>query len=113
MVIEAIANGTLLGTDTPAVVQKLFQAVIPTSTPTSVQDAMNKVAAAFGVTSPSQSPAPEQNILADALTLIQDGFTSSDIQAVAAGAVCCLSSNITSHHIKANHIIRTLSPTAI
>jgi hypothetical protein len=88
VITEAIANGTLLGTDTPTVVQKLFQAVTPTSTPTSVQDAMKKAAAAFGVTSPSQSPAPEQNILANVLTLIQDGFTSSDIVAVASGAVC-------------------------
>ncbi|KAF8858496.1 alpha/beta-hydrolase [Acephala macrosclerotiorum] len=82
----AIANGTLLGTDTPAVVQKLFQAVKPTSTPTSIQDVMTKAANAFGVTNANSAPAPEQNILDNVLTLVLEGFTSSDLQAVIAGA---------------------------
>lgn len=85
--IDAIANGTLLGTDTPAVVQKLFQAVKPTSTPTSIQDAITKAANAFGVTNANSAPAPEQNILENVLTLVLEGFTSSDLQAVIAGAV--------------------------
>ncbi|CZR64861.1 related to lipase B precursor [Phialocephala subalpina] len=85
-VLEAIANGTLLGTDTPAVVQKLFQAVQPTSTPTSIQDAMTKAAGAFGVSNANSAPAPEQNILENVLTLVLEGFTSSDIQAVLSGA---------------------------
>lgn len=39
---EEIVNGTILSTDVPAVVQKLFQAVKPTATPTSVEDAISK-----------------------------------------------------------------------
>jgi hypothetical protein len=35
-----IENGTLLGTDTPAIVQKLFQPVQPTSVPTSIPNVM-------------------------------------------------------------------------
>jgi hypothetical protein len=84
---EAIANGTILGTDVPAVVQKLFQAVKPTATPTSTQQAINQAAAAFGITSANQAPPPEQDILANALTLVLDGFTSSDLQAVIQGLV--------------------------
>lgn len=59
VVTEAIANGTILGTNVPAVVQKLFQAVQPTATPTSIQQAMTQAAGAFGITSANQSPSPE------------------------------------------------------
>jgi hypothetical protein len=73
------------------VVQKLFQVVKPTTSPTSIPDAMSLAAQAFGVNTPyghtpSQSPAPEQDILSNVLTLILNGFTSPDIIAVAAGA---------------------------
>ena len=84
---EAIANGTILGTDTPALVQKLYQAVQPTSTPTSIQDAISKAAKAKGLKSASATPAPEQDILQNVVTLLLEGFTTSDIKAVAAGAV--------------------------
>ena len=67
--------------------QKLFQAVQPTATPTSVQDALTKAAAAFGVSGSPAAPAPEQDILANVLTLVLDGFTSSDLQAVIQGPV--------------------------
>jgi hypothetical protein len=85
---EAIANGTILGTDVPAVVQKLFQAVEPTSTPTSIPDAMTKAASAFGISGTPAVPPPKQSILENVLTLVLDGFTSSDIEAVALNQVC-------------------------
>ncbi|KAK2624527.1 hypothetical protein QTJ16_006477 [Diplocarpon rosae] len=85
-VFEALANGTLHGTDVPAVVQKLFHAVQPTATPTSVGDAMSRAADIWGVKSASAAPAPAPNILTNALSLLLEGFTSSDIRAVAAGA---------------------------
>jgi hypothetical protein len=69
-------------------VQKLFQAVQPTATPTSIQQAMAQAAGAFSITSANQSPPPEQDILSNALTLVLDGFTSSDLQAVIQGIVC-------------------------
>ena len=84
---EAIANGTLLGTDTPAVVQKLFQAVKPTATPTSIPQALSLAAGAFGVSDASKAPAPEQDILSNVLTLVLDGFTSSDLNALIQGTV--------------------------
>jgi hypothetical protein len=68
-------------------VQKLFQAVQPTATPTSIQQAITQAAGAFGITSANQSPPPEQDILSNALTLVLDGFTSSDLQAVIQGIV--------------------------
>jgi hypothetical protein len=68
-------------------VQKLFQAVQPTATPTSIQQAMAQAAGAFGITSANQSPPPEQDILSNALTLVLDGFTSSELQAVIQGIV--------------------------
>lgn len=85
-VTQAIANGTILGTDTPALVQKLYQAVQPTSTPTSIQDAISKAAKAKGVNSASATPDPEQDILQNVVTLLLEGFTTSDIKALAAGA---------------------------
>lgn len=91
---EAIANGTILGTDVPAVVQKLFQAVKPTATPTSVEDAISKAAAAWGINNAAATPAPSKNILQNVLTLVLEGFTSSDIQVVAAGAVRNLPRNL-------------------
>lgn len=86
-VVEALANGTVLGTDVPAVVQKLFQAVHPTATPTSIPDALNKAAAAWGIKNANSAPPPVENILENVLQLVLDGFTSSDVKAVAAGAV--------------------------
>ncbi|KAE9371124.1 alpha/beta-hydrolase [Stipitochalara longipes BDJ] len=94
VVTQAIANGTILGTDVPAVVQKLFQAVKPTSTPTSVQQAISEANSAFGITSASQAPPPEQDILQNVVTLLLDGFTSSDLQAVIQGLVAQSSNNI-------------------
>ncbi|KAH8795322.1 hypothetical protein BGZ57DRAFT_809880 [Hyaloscypha finlandica] len=94
VVTEAIANGTILGTDVPAVVQKLFQAVQPTATPTSPQQAITQAAGAFGITSANQSPPPEQDILSNALTLVLDGFTSSDLQAVIQGITANSAANV-------------------
>ena len=87
---EAIANGTVLGTDVPVVVQKLFQAVKPTSTPTSIPQAISQANSAFGITSSSQAPPPEQDILQNVVTLLLDGFTSSDLEAVIQGVICTL-----------------------
>ena len=86
--IEAIANGTISGTDVPVLVQKLFQAVQPTTTPTSIPRATSLAAKAWGVSSPQQSPVvTSDNFLANVLTLVLDGFTTSDVTAVAQGLV--------------------------
>jgi hypothetical protein len=86
--IEAIADGTILGTDVPAVAQKLFQAVQPTSRPTSIADAIQKAAKANGITDPNATqPPPQQNIIENALSLILNGFTTTDVAAIAAGGV--------------------------
>jgi hypothetical protein len=68
-------------------VQKLFQAAKPTATPSSIQDAMSKAAGAFGVSGTPKTPAPERDILSNVLTLVLDGFTSSDLNAVIQGQV--------------------------
>jgi hypothetical protein len=68
-------------------VQKLFQAVQPTATPTSIPQAISLAAAAFGANSTDEAPAVGQDILTNVLTLVLDGFTTSDISAVANGAV--------------------------
>jgi hypothetical protein len=75
------------------VVQKLFQAVKPTATPTSIPQAISLAAGAFGVANANNAPAPEQDILTNVPTLVLDGFTSSDIEAVAQGAVSAQSSS--------------------
>ena len=48
---------------------------------------MAQAAGAFGITSANQYPPPEQDILSNALTLVLDGFTSSELQAVIQGIV--------------------------
>ncbi|PQE17309.1 lipase B precursor protein [Rutstroemia sp. NJR-2017a BVV2] len=83
---QAIANGTIFGTNVPVLVQKLFSAIQPTGTPTNIEQARSSVAAACGINDPSTSPTPPASILEDAVELVLDGFTSSDIQAVASGA---------------------------
>ncbi|ESZ95379.1 hypothetical protein SBOR_4235 [Sclerotinia borealis F-4128] len=83
---QAIANGTVFGTDVPVLVKKLFSAVKPTATPTSIPQAQKWAAGVWGVSDPSASPTPPANIIANALELVLDGFTSSDLQAVASGA---------------------------
>jgi hypothetical protein len=87
MSTEAIANGTLLGTNVPAVVQKLFQAVKPTATPTSIPQALTAAAGAFGVSGTPQAPALESDILSNVLTLVLDGSTSSDLNSLIQGTV--------------------------
>lgn len=81
---EAIANGTITGTNVPAVVQKLFLAATPTATPTSVAQCTAAAAKRLGLR--NGQAAASQNILPNALGLILDGFTSSDLKAVIAGA---------------------------
>ncbi|RAL65583.1 hypothetical protein DID88_005255 [Monilinia fructigena] len=68
---RAITNGTLFGTDMPVLVKELFSAAKPTATPTSIAQAQEWAAA---------------NVLANALELILDGFTPSDLQAVVSDA---------------------------
>ena len=53
-----------------------------TSTPASYQDAISKAASAFRVSGSLATPVPEQDILANDLKLVLDGFTSSYLQAV-------------------------------
>jgi hypothetical protein len=94
--LDTLANGTITGTQVPAVVQKPFQAVQPTSTPTSIPGAIAKAASAFGIPSGSSSTPPaqtEEDILGNILTLVLDGFTSSDLVALTQGAVCRFSLN--------------------
>ncbi|KAB8297917.1 hypothetical protein EYC80_001700 [Monilinia laxa] len=83
---RAIANGTLFGTDVPVLVKKLFSAAKPTATPTSIAQAQEWAAGVWGISDPSASPTPSANVIANALQLILDGFTSSDLQAVLSGA---------------------------
>ncbi|KAA8570918.1 hypothetical protein EYC84_000299 [Monilinia fructicola] len=82
---QAIANGTLFGTDVPILGKKLFLAAQPTATPTCIAQAQEWVAGVWGVSDPAASPTPSANIIVNALELILDGFTSSDLQAVASG----------------------------
>ncbi|KAK6600240.1 hypothetical protein H4I96_07566 [Botrytis cinerea] len=71
LVVAAIANGTILGTDVPVIAKKLFSAAQPTAKPSSVSQAISWAAA---------------NIVTNALGLVLNGFTSNDLQAVASGA---------------------------
>lgn len=82
--IEAIFSDTILGTDVPAVVQKLFQAVEPIFL-TSIEDAINRAASAFGISTTVEAPTTGQNITVNVPTLILDGFTSSDTKAIVSG----------------------------
>ncbi|EDN92679.1 hypothetical protein SS1G_08542 [Sclerotinia sclerotiorum 1980 UF-70] len=84
-VANAIANGTVFGTDVPVLVKKLFSAVQPTATPTSISQAQELAAGVWGVTNPSASPTAPANIIANVLELVLDGFTSSDLQALSSG----------------------------
>ncbi|KAF4637733.1 hypothetical protein G7Y89_g334 [Cudoniella acicularis] len=81
-VLEAIANGTILTTDVPVIVQKLLQTIQPTQTPTSIPQATSLAAAALGLSSTSNSAPAPTDVLENVLTLILDGFTNSDIQAI-------------------------------
>ncbi|KAI9649526.1 hypothetical protein NHQ30_002104 [Ciborinia camelliae] len=85
-VVGSIANGTVSGTDVPVLVKKLFSAVKPTAAPTSISQAQEWAASIWGVSDPSASPTPPANIVVNALELVLDGFTSSDLQAVVSGA---------------------------
>lgn len=89
---EAISNGTVLGTDVPAIVQKLFQATKPTATPSSYQDIMTRAASSWGINSlsniPSTQPIPNQNVLENIGSLILNGITSDPLQALISGIVC-------------------------
>ncbi|KAJ8060454.1 hypothetical protein OCU04_010779 [Sclerotinia nivalis] len=85
-VAKAIGNGTVFGTDVPVLVKKLFSAVQPTATPTSIPQAQELAAGVWGVTNPSASPTAPANIIANVLELVLDGFTSSDLQALLSGA---------------------------
>lgn len=86
LVVAAIANGTILGTDVPVIAKKLFSAAQPTAKPSSVSQAISWAAGAWGVSDPSASPTPPANIVTNALGLVLNGFTSNDLQAVASGA---------------------------
>lgn len=88
---EAISNGTIQGTGVPAVYQQLFKAIRPTATPTSVEQARDMAASCYGVTKPDESPAPSQDLIANALTAVLNGFTSSDLQALIQSTVCSIS----------------------
>lgn len=48
---------------------------------------MSLAASAFEVTNANKVPEPEQDILTYILTIVLDGFTSSDLVAVVEGAV--------------------------
>lgn len=76
-----------MGTDVPVIAKKLFSAAQPTAKPSSVSQAISWAAGAWGVSDPSASPTPPANILSNALGLVLNGFTSSDLQAVISGAV--------------------------
>lgn len=71
----------------PILGKKLFLAAQPTATPTCIAQAQEWVAGVWGVSDPAASPTPSANIIVNALELILDGFTSSDLQAVASGVV--------------------------
>ena len=86
----AIANGTLFGTDVPAIVQKFASAIQPTSTPTSIPDALAKASKAWGITSASQTPGTSQNLLANVGQLLLQGFSNADIQNLKQGFVSLL-----------------------
>jgi hypothetical protein len=83
----AIADGTILGTDVPAVAQALFKATKPTATPTVLLDAVNLEAKAWGATDPKQAPPTSENILANVLGLLLNGVNNADITSVANGFV--------------------------
>ena len=86
-VTQAIANGTIQGTDVPAAVKSLFGAVKPTGTVTSIPQATSIAAAQFGLQNGAPTSQTYQSFLTNVLGLVLNGFTSSDLTAVLAGAV--------------------------
>ncbi|POS85157.1 hypothetical protein EPUL_005731 [Erysiphe pulchra] len=76
----SIANGTITEKDAPSMIQSLFLAATPTSTPTGVKDTMARANAAFSMqnTSPSGN-ATEPNLMASALDMMMNGLVSDDL----------------------------------
>ncbi|RKF63308.1 putative lipase b precursor protein [Erysiphe neolycopersici] len=77
----SIANGTITEKDAPSMIQSLFLAATPTSTPTGVKDTMSRANAAFSMqnTSPSGN-STEPNLMASALDMMMNGLVSNDLQ---------------------------------
>ncbi|QSZ34345.1 hypothetical protein DSL72_005936 [Monilinia vaccinii-corymbosi] len=86
-VAQAIAAGTISGTDVGVMIKKLFSAARPTAVPASISQAREWAAGVWGVSDPATSPKPPENIIANALNLIHSGFTNRDVQSVVSGTV--------------------------
>lgn len=85
-----VDNGTITyASEAQTAVMNIFKAIKPTTTLTSVPQALQIIASQFGLTAgqPAPSEVPAQSILKNALGLVLNGFTSSDIEAVLNGAV--------------------------
>ncbi|KAI6247875.1 Lipase B [Erysiphe necator] len=75
----SIANGTITEKDAPSVIQALFMAATPTSTPTSIPDTMARANSAFKMqnTSPSGN-STEPNLMASALDMMMNGLVTPE-----------------------------------
>lgn len=80
-VAGSIANGTITEKDAPSMIQSLFLAATPTSTPTGTKDTMARANAAFNMqnTSPTGN-STEPNLMASALDMMMNGLVSNDLQ---------------------------------
>lgn len=86
---DAVKNGKLSDADARAIVKRLFQVVKPTSSPSSINDALSKAAKSCGITNLAVNPPSlPKSGLEMALTYILNGFTSSDITTITNGGVC-------------------------
>jgi hypothetical protein len=98
--LAAIADGTILGTDVPAVVQKLFKAAKPTASPTTLAKAVALEPQLWNATNPNQAPPTTQNILQNALGLMLNGVNNADITSLINGLV-----SLSCNHFKpASHL---------